>query len=325
MSSDIRDSRIFVAGHRGLVGSALVRHLSAEGYTNIITRTRAELNLKRQDEVEAFFRAEQPEYVFLSAAHVGGIGANNTYRAEFIYDNLIIAANVIEAAYRTGVRKLLNLGSSCIYPRLAPQPLKEESLLSGPLEPTNEPYAIAKIAAIKLCRSYHEQYGVNFISAMPTNLYGPGDNFDLERSHVLPALIRRIHEAKDSNADAVTLWGDGSPRREFLHVDDLARALVFIMNNIDAQDLDNAGLSDLFLNVGTGTDVTVKELASLIAQAVGYSGSFHWDTSKPNGTPRKLMDVSRLTSLGWTANIGLAEGIADTYSWFRTHAQQVRM
>ena len=325
MSSDIRDSRIYVAGHRGLVGSALVRRLSAEGYTNIITRTRAELNLKRQDEVDVFFRAEQPEYVFLSAAHVGGIGANNTYRAEFIYDNLIIAANVIEAAYRTGVRKLLNLGSSCIYPRLAPQPLKEETLLSGPLEPTNEPYAIAKIAAIKLCRSYHEQYGVNFISAMPTNLYGPGDNFDLEQSHVLPALIRRIHEAKESNVDAVTLWGDGSPRREFLHVDDLARALVFIMNNVDARDLDDAGLSDLFLNVGTGTDVTVKELASLIAQAVGYTGSFQWDRSKPNGTPRKLMDVSRLTGLGWKATIGLAEGIADTYSWFRTHAQQVRM
>ncbi|HUX12264.1 MAG TPA: GDP-L-fucose synthase [Spirochaetia bacterium] len=310
------NARIYVAGHRGLVGSALIRKLHDSGFSNIVTRTSAELDLRTQVQVEAFFAAEKPEYVFLAAAKVGGIGANNTYRAEFIYDNIAISANVIHASYRHGVKKLLNLGSSCIYPRLAPQPLSESSLLSGSLEPTNEPYAIAKISAIKLCRYFNEQYGTNFISAMPTNLYGRDDNFNLETSHVLPALIRRIHEAKVAGHPTVTLWGDGSPLREFLHVDDLADALFFLMQHVDAADMQREGLADCFVNVGSGADLSIKELAELIARTVGYPGTFGWDRSKPNGTPRKLMDVSRMNALGWNPRITLEQGIAATYVWF---------
>lgn len=298
-----------MAGHRGLVGSAIVRRLEAAGYDQIVTRTHAELDLTRQEEVEAFFEAERPEYVYLAAAKVGGIGANSTYPAQFIYENLAIALNVIEAARKYGVKKLLNLGSSCIYPKFAPQPIKEEYLLTGPLEPTNEAYAIAKIAAIKLCRYYNQQYGTNFISLMPTNLYGPGDNYDLENSHVLPALIRKFHEAKKAGGPVV-LWGDGSPMREFLHADDLADAAVFLMEHADAKDIGE------FVNVGTGEDISIKNLAELVARIVGYSGEIVWDTSKPNGTPRKLLDVSRLAALGWKYKIGLEAGIASTYKDF---------
>ncbi|WP_158907798.1 GDP-L-fucose synthase family protein [Rectinema subterraneum] len=301
--------RVYVAGHRGLVGSAIVRRLEAAGYDQIVTRTHAELDLTRQEEVEAFFEAERPEYVYLAAAKVGGIGANSTYPAQFIYENLAIALNVIEAARKYGVKKLLNLGSSCIYPKFAPQPIKEEYLLTGPLEPTNEAYAIAKIAAIKLCRYYNQQYGTNFISLMPTNLYGPGDNYDLENSHVLPALIRKFHEAKKAGGPVV-LWGDGSPMREFLHADDLADAAVFLMEHADAKDIGE------FVNVGTGEDISIKNLAELVARIVGYSGEIVWDTSKPNGTPRKLLDVSRLAALGWKYKIGLEAGIASTYKDF---------
>jgi len=299
-------SRIYVAGHRGLVGSAIIRRLSSGGYVNIITRTHAELDLTRQVDVERFFDSDRPNVVILAAAKVGGIGANSAFPAQFIYENLAIALNVIEAARRFGIKKLVNLGSSCIYPKLAPQPLKEEYLLSGPLEPTNEAYAIAKIAAIKLCRYYNEQYGTNFISLMPTNLYGPGDNYDLSGSHVLPALIRKFHEAKISGGPVV-LWGDGSPLREFLHADDLADAAVFLMENVDAADLGE------IINVGTGEDLSIKILASLVARVVGYSGDVVWDSSKPNGTPRKLLDVSRLHALGWKHKIDLEQGITATY------------
>jgi GDP-L-fucose synthase len=306
-----KDSRIYVAGHRGLVGSAVVRKLEASGYKQIIRRTSQELDLRRQEAVERFFREEQPEYVFLAAARVGGILANATYQAEFIYDNIMIAANVIKAAAESSVKKLINLGSSCIYPRLAPQPLKEEYLLTGPLEPTNEPYAVAKIAAIKLCRYFNAQHGTNFISVMPTNLYGPNDNFDLETSHVLPALIRRFHEAREQKLPAVTLWGDGSPEREFLYVDDLADALVFLMERYDAKVLGE------FVNIGTGKDISIRDLAALICGIVGYEGEVHWDTSKPNGTPKKLLDVNRINNLGWTAAISLEEGIRRTSTWYR--------
>ncbi len=302
-----KEAKIYVAGHRGMVGSAIVRQLEAAGFTNIITRTSAELDLRRQDAVTDFFATERPNYVFLAAAKVGGILANNTYRAEFLYDNLLIEANIIHSAYLSGVTKLLFLGSSCIYPKLAPQPLREESLLTGLLEPTNEPYAIAKIAGIKLCEAYRSQYGCNFISAMPTNLYGPNDNYDLAGSHVLPALIRKFHEAKRTNTPSVEVWGTGSPRREFLHADDLANACVFLMQTYN---------DELFVNIGTGTDVTIKELAELVRQTVGYEGPIQWNTDKPDGTPRKLMDVSRLHNMGWQHTTQIAEGIDRTYQDF---------
>ena len=296
--------KIYVAGHRGMVGSAIVRELQQEGYTNIITKTSKELDLTRQNEVEAFFELEKPEYVFLAAAKVGGIVANNTYRADFIHLNLMIQNNVIHSAYLNNVKKLMFLGSSCIYPKLADQPLKEDYLLTGLLEPTNEPYAIAKIAGIKMCEAYREQYGCNFISVMPTNLYGPNDNYDLKNSHVLPALIRKFHEAKENNLKSVSIWGSGSPKREFLHVNDLAKACVFLMNNYD---------DSIFLNVGTGEDLSIKELALMIKDIVGYNGELEFDISKPDGTPRKLMDVSRLHDLGWKHEIDLDDGIKSVY------------
>ena len=296
--------KIYVAGHRGMVGSAIVRNLKTKGYANIITQTRSELDLTNQSAVQAFFQAEQPDHVYLAAAKVGGIHANNIYRGQFLYENLMIEANIIHAAWESKVDKLLFLGSSCIYPKMAPQPLTEESLLTGPLEPTNEPYAIAKIAGIKLCETYRDQYGANFISAMPTNLYGPGDNYDLETSHVLPALIRKIHTAKVTGAASVPLWGTGSPKREFLHVDDLAQACVHLMHGYDGTE---------WVNVGTGTDLSIKELAEMICSIVGYEGALNWDTSKPDGTPRKLMNVSKINALGWKAKIGLREGIERVY------------
>ena len=297
--------KIFVAGHRGMVGSAIVRHLQSKGISNIITRTRAELDLTDQQAVDAFFENEKPQQVYLAAAKVGGIHANNTYRAQFLYENLIMEANVIHAAWKHGVDKLLFLGSSCIYPKLAPQPLEEDALLTGPLEPTNEPYAIAKIAGIKLCETYRHQYGANFISAMPTNLYGPGDNYDLETSHVLPALLRKIHTAKVNGHPSVPLWGTGSPKREFLHVDDLAEACVHLMDTYSGEE---------WVNVGTGEDLSIKSLAELICDIVGYTGALDWDTSKPDGTPRKLMNVDRINALGWKASIGLREGIERVYA-----------
>ena len=297
-----------MAGHTGLVGSALVRRLEAEGYTNLVTRTRAELDLTDAAAVHSFFDAERPDYVFLAAARVGGILANDSYPAEFLRDNLAIELNVIEAARRGEVEKLLFLGSSCIYPKHAPQPMKEEHLLTGELEPTNEPYAIAKIAGIKLCEAYNRQYGTDFISVLPTNLYGPGDNFDLATSHVLPALIRKFHEAKESGEASVEIWGTGEPRREFLHVDDLAAACVFLMERYDATEP---------INVGVGRDISIRELAELIGEVVGFEGELEFDTSKPDGTPRKLLDVSRLTGLGWTSGIPLRDGIEQTYRWYR--------
>ena len=290
-----------------MVGSAIVRKLQAEGYENIITRTSSELDLRNQATVNDFFAEERPDYVFLAAAKVGGIMANNIYRAEFLYDNLMIESNIIHNAYTSGVKKLLFLGSSCIYPKMAPQPLNEEYLLSGYLEPTNEPYAIAKITGIKLCEAYRSQYGCNFISAMPTNLYGPNDNYDLKGSHVLPALIRKFHEAKINNQPFVEVWGTGSPRREFLHADDLADACFFLMENYN---------DELFVNIGTGEDVTIRELAEMAKETVGFEGELHWDTEKPDGTPRKLMDVSRLHSLGWKHTTELKEGMERTYQDF---------
>ncbi|WP_323134246.1 GDP-L-fucose synthase [Tellurirhabdus rosea] len=307
-----KEAKIYVAGHRGMVGSALVRKLESEGYTNIVTRTSKELDLRNQALVEEFFATEKPDYVFLAAAKVGGIVANNTYRAEFLYDNLLIEANIIHSAYRNGVKKLLFLGSSCIYPKLAPQPLKEEYLLSGFLEPTNEPYAIAKITGIKLCEAYRQQYGANFISAMPTNLYGPNDNYDLQGSHVLPALIRKFHEAKVNSQPTVEVWGTGSPRREFLHADDLADACFFLMENYN---------DELFVNIGTGEDVTIRELVELVSQTVGYEGEVRWNTDKPDGTPRKLMDVSRLHNMGWKHTTDLKEGIERTYQDFLANVE----
>lgn len=300
-------AKIFVAGHRGLVGSAIVRRLQAEGANNLLLRTRQELDLTDQAAVAAFFAQERPEYVFLAAAKVGGIQANNTRPAEFLYENLAIQANVIHSAWMHGTRKLCFLGSSCIYPKLAPQPLKEEYLLTGPLEPTNEWYAIAKIAGIKQCQAYRRQYGFDAISLMPTNLYGPGDNFDLQNSHVLPALIRKFHEAKAANASEVVIWGTGTPLREFLHVDDMADAAVFLMRNYSEEQ---------FVNVGSGEDLSIRDLAGLVADVVGYSGRIVNDASKPDGTPRKLMDVSRLRAMGWAPRIGLREGIESAYRWY---------
>ena len=302
-----KQDKIYIAGHRGMVGSAIVRRLQKDGYDNIITRTSKELDLKEQGAVREFFKSEKPDVVVLAAAKVGGIHANNVYRAQFLYENLMIESNVIHHAHESGTKKLLFLGSSCIYPKLAPQPLKEETLLSGFLEQTNEPYAIAKIAGIKLAESYRRQYGSNFISAMPTNLYGPNDNYDLNNSHVLPALIRKFHTAKTTGAASVEVWGTGSPMREFLHVDDLADACFFLLQNYD---------EEMFVNIGTGVDLTIKELAEMIKDIVGYSGELKWNTEKPDGTPRKLMDVSRLHNLGWKHRIGLREGITSVYAEF---------
>lgn len=302
-----KHAKIYVAGHRGLVGSAIVRKLQSLGFTNLITRTRSELDLTNQAAVEAFFREEQPEYVFQSAARVGGIHANRTYPADFIYENLAIQNHLIHSSWQYGVKKLLFLGSSCIYPKLAPQPMKEEHLLTGSLEPTNEPYALAKIAGIKMCQAYNRQYGTNFISVMPTNLYGPNDNYDLQNSHVLPALIRKFHEAKVNGHSEVEVWGTGSPRREFLYVDDLADACVYLMETYHESD---------FVNIGTGTDVTIKELTELIGKIVGFTGAIRWNTEMPDGTPRKLLDVSKLNALGWTARTPLEEGIRLTYESF---------
>jgi GDP-L-fucose synthase len=302
-----KSSKIYIAGHRGMVGSAILRKLEKEGYDNLILKTSSELDLRNQADVRAFFEAERPEYIFLAAAKVGGIMANNIYRAEFLNDNLLIQNNVIDSAYRTDAKKLMFLGSSCIYPKMAPQPLTEDALLTGLLEPTNEPYAIAKIAGIKMCEAYRAQYGCNFISVMPTNLYGPNDNYDLNNSHVLPAMIRKFHEAKEENKPFVELWGTGSPLREFLHADDLADACYFLM-----QTYNESG----FLNVGVGSDVTIKALAELIRETVGYEGPIHWNTDKPDGTPRKLMNVGRLHDLGWKHNIELEDGIRITYQDF---------
>ena len=299
-----KESKIYIAGHRGMVGSAILRRLQKEGYHNFVLRTSKELDLRNQQAVADFFSKEKPDYVFLAAAKVGGIVANNTYRADFLYDNLAIQNNIIHQSYSNGVKKLLFLGSSCIYPRLAPQPLKEEYLLTGPLEYTNEPYAIAKIAGIKLCDAYRDQYGCNFISVMSTNLYGPNDNYDLQNSHVLPALLRKFHEAKETGLQEVTVWGSGDPRREFLHVDDLANACYFLM-----QTYNEPGL----INIGTGEDISIKELANLIQEIMGFQGKILFDTSKPDGTPRKLMDVSKLHKLGWKASINLKEGIQKVY------------
>ncbi len=302
-----KSAKIYIAGHRGMVGSAIHRRLLADGFNNFVFRTSSELDLRDQASVKDFFETERPEYVFLAAAKVGGIMANNIYRAEFLFDNLQIQNNIIDSAYRVNVKKLLFLGSSCIYPKLAPQPLHEDSLLTGTLESTNEPYAIAKIAGIKMCEAYRSQYGCDFISVMPTNLYGPNDNYDLNKSHVLPAMIRKFHEAKEENKPAVELWGTGSPLREFLHADDLADACYFLMENYSEPG---------FLNIGVGTDVTIKELAELIKETVGYDGEVHWNTDKPDGTPRKLMDVSKLHALGWKHKTDLTEGIKITYQDF---------
>ena len=301
-------AKIYVAGHRGMVGSALVRNFKAQGYTNVIYKTHGELNLCTQKDVTHFFEEEKPEYVFLAAAKVGGIHANNTYRADFIYENLMMQSNIIHAAYKNKVKKLMFLGSSCIYPKLAPQPLKEEYLLTGELEYTNEPYAIAKIAGIKMCESYHKQYGCNYVSVMPTNLYGPNDNYDLNNSHVLPALLRKFHEAKEGQIHSVTVWGTGSPLREFMHADDMADACVYLMKNYDGEK---------FVNIGVGEDISIKNLAHLIKEIVGYKGEVVFDSSKLDGTPRKLMDVSYLHSLGWTHKINLEQGIKSVYAEFK--------
>jgi GDP-L-fucose synthase len=300
-------SKIYIAGHRGLVGSALVRGLRRRGYSNFVHRTHAEMDLEDQAAVHEFFRRQRPEYVILAAAKVGGILANQTYPADFIRSNLIIQLNVVEAAYQSGVKKLMFLGSSCIYPKLAPQPIKEEYLLSSHLEPTNEPYAVAKIAGIELCQAYNRQYGTHFVSVMPTNLYGPGDNFDLQTSHVLPALMRKFHEAKLAGAPSVTVWGSGCARREFLHVDDMADACIFLMERYDSSEI---------INIGSGEDVSIAELAGLIRDVVGFEGEIAYDRSKPDGTPRKLLDVSRLRDLGWAPTIPLERGLAETYQWY---------
>jgi GDP-L-fucose synthase len=303
-------SKIYIAGHRGMVGSSILRKLKKEGYNNIILKTSSELDLRNQQKVADFFEIEKPEYVFLAAAKVGGIIANNTLRAEFIHDNLVIQNNIIHQSYVNGVKKLLFLGSSCIYPKLAPQPLKEDYLLSGELEYTNEPYAIAKIAGIKMCDAYRDQYGCNFISVMPTNLYGPNDNYDLNNSHVLPALIRKIVTAKKNNSETITIWGTGNPKREFLHADDLAEACYFLMKNYDEPGL---------INIGTGEDISILDLAQLIKKIMGFEGEIITDISKPDGTPRKLMDVSKINSLGWKAKIGLEEGIIKVIEEIKNH------
>ncbi|CEG33850.1 GDP-L-fucose synthase [Peribacillus simplex] len=302
-----KNSKIYVAGHRGLVGSAILRNLQKEGYENLVLRTSKELDLREKNQVDTFFAEERPEYIFLAAAKVGGIVANNEFPADFIRDNLLIQTNVIDASYRYGATKLLFLGSTCIYPKMAPQPLKEEYLLTGELEPTNEPYAIAKIAGIKMCQSYNRQYGTKYISVMPTNLYGPEDNFDLQTSHVLPALIRKFHEAKESNLPFVEVWGTGTPLREFLYSEDLADACVYLMNNYS---------SDEMVNIGVGHDLSIKELAEKIKAVVGYTGEIKFDKTKPDGTPRKLVDVTKLNSLGWKATTSMDEGLTKAYQWF---------
>ncbi len=310
---ELAGKRVWVAGHRGMVGSAIVRRLEREG-CDVLTASRSEVDLRRQTDVEAWMSAERPQAVFLAAAKVGGILANDTYPADFLYDNLMIEANIIHSAHSNAVEKLLFLGSSCIYPKFAPQPIPEDALLTGSLEPTNEWYAIAKIAGIKLCQAYRRQHGADFISAMPTNLYGPGDNFNLQTSHVIPALIRKAHEAKLANDDAMTIWGSGEPRREFLHVDDLADALVFLMQNYSG---------DEHVNVGSGTDVTIKELATLIMDVVGFAGRLDHDRSKPDGTPRKLMSADRLRAMGWAPKISLRDGLTNAYDWFVRHENAV--
>jgi GDP-L-fucose synthase len=309
-------SRIYVAGHRGLVGSAIVRALRKRGHSNLVLRTHAELDLTSQADVQRFFQSERPEAVIMAAARVGGIHANNSRPAMFIRDNLLIQDNVIDAAHRSGVAKFVFLGSSCIYPKLSPQPIKEEYLLTGPLEPTNEWYAIAKIAGVKMCQAYRREYGFKAISLMPTNLYGPGDNFDLQNSHVLPALIRRIHEASVRGDESVTVWGSGTPRREFLHVDDLADAVLYLLQVYDTEQI---------VNIGWGQDVTIRELVGIVMSVIGYSGRVIFDSSKPDGTPRKLLDVSRLTDLGWQPRIALEDGIAKTYAWFKEHFAEARL
>lgn len=313
--NDLKNKKIYLAGHTGMVGSAILRELQKSGYNNIIHKKFTELDLRNQSAVENFFSETKPEIVIIAAAKVGGILANNTYRAEFIYDNLMIEANLIHSSYINKVEKVVFLGSSCIYPKLAPQPLKEEYLLTDTLEFTNEPYAIAKIAGIKLCENYYRQYGCNYISAMPTNLYGPNDNFNLETSHVLPALIRKFHEAKTGKKDSVTIWGTGKPLREFMYVEDLANAIVFMMENIDAKDIYENGITHL--NVGSGKDITISDLAKLVAEITEFNGKIIYDSSKPDGTPRKLMDVSRLNELGWECKTGLREGIIKTYNFFK--------
>ena len=307
-----KKSKIYLAGHRGLVGSAIKRKLESKGYSNLIFRTHGELDLTNQQAVNEFFEQEKPEYVFLAAAKVGGILANNTYPAEFIYENLMIEANIIHASYRNGVKKLLFLGSSCIYPKLAPQPLKEEYLLTGPLEETNEAYAIAKIAGIRLCKHYNQQYGTNFISVMPTNLYGPNDNFNLETSHVMPALIKKFHEAKVKNEPEVVIWGTGKPLREFMHVDDMADACVYLMEKYNTDSIGE------FVNIGVGKDITIGELSEVIKEIVGFEGTVKKDLSKPDGTPQKLLDITKLSSLGWKAKISLRDGIKQTYEWYQS-------
>ena len=317
MLGNIKEKKIYVAGHTGMVGSAILRELKDRDFSNLILRTFDELDLRKQNDVKNFFNNEKPELVIVAAAKVGGILANNTYRAEFLYDNLMIESNIIHSSYLTKVEKLIFLGSSCIYPKLAPQPLKEEYLLSDYLEPTNEPYAIAKIAGIKMCENFYKQYGCSFYSVMPTNLYGSNDNFDLHTSHVLPALIRKFHEAKEKGKDKVTIWGTGKPLREFLYVDDLAEAILFLMEKIDARDLYEKGITHL--NIGTGKDISISELASVISKIVGYKGEIEYDKTKPDGTPRKLMDVSRINKLGWRYKTELKDGIKKTYEWFLNH------
>lgn len=309
-----KSDKVYVAGHRGLVGSAIARRLQADGFDNLVVRTSRELDLRDQAAVQAFFASERPDYVILAAAKVGGILANDSYPAEFIYDNLMMEANVIHAAWEYGVKKLLALGSTCIYPRMAPQPLKEEYLLSGPLEPTNEWYAVAKIAGIKLCQAYQRQYGCCFIAAMPTNLYGPGDNFDLEKSHVLPAMMRKFHEAKHAESAEVVLWGSGKPMREFLHVDDLADACLFLLQNYEDTEI---------VNVGVGKDLSIADLARIVRDVVGFGGEIVYDTSRPDGTPRKLVDTTKINRLGWSARIGLREGVEQTYQWFLENAEEL--
>jgi GDP-L-fucose synthase len=309
-----KKARIYVAGHTGLVGSAIVRKLESERYNNLFLRTSKDLDLRNQEAVARFFEKEKPEYVFLAAARVGGIVANNSYPADFIYDNLMIQTNVIHQAYRSGVKKLLFLGSTCIYPKLAPQPIKEEYLLTGSLEPTNEAYAVAKIAGLKMCEYYNRQYGSSFIAAMPTNLYGPNDNFDLDTSHVLPALMRKFHDAKVSGAPSVTIWGTGSPLREFIHVDDVAEACLFLMQSYEGAE---------FVNIGTGEEISIKDLALLICDVVGFDGELCFDRQKPDGTPRKLSDVSRLHGLGWRHRLGLEAGVKMTYRWYLQHSERL--
>jgi GDP-L-fucose synthase len=313
-----KTSKFYVAGHRGLVGSAIVRRLRAEGYENLLLRTRAELDLTQQGTVADFFADENPDYVFLAAAKVGGIVGNSTFPADFIYENLAIQNNVIHSSWKAGVKRLLFLGSTCIYPKLAPQPMKEEHLLTGPLEPTNEPYAVAKIAGITMCRSYNRQYGTSYLAAMPTNLYGPGDNFDLQNSHVLPALIRKFHEAKEAGSSTVTVWGTGSPLREFLHADDLADACVFLMNLPDEKyrSLLADPQAPALINIGSGEEISIADLARLLKKVVGFRGEIVFDSSKPDGTPRKLSDVSRLHGLGWRHRTGLEEGVEGVYRWY---------